>query len=104
MSYVVRQRTREIGTRIALGATERDILWLIMRQGAAIAISGTAIGLGVGIAATRSLNSMLFGVSPGDPTTMAASTLVLVGAVLTACYVPARRAAAVDPVETLAEQ
>ena len=104
MSYVVRQRTREIGTRIALGATQRNIVWLIMRQGTAIAVSGTAIGLLAGLAATKSLNSMLFGVSPGDPATMAAATLVLVAAVLAACYVPARRAAAVDPVQTLAEQ
>jgi predicted permease len=104
MSYVVRQRTREIGTRIALGATRVDIVWLIMRQGAVIAAGGAAIGLLAGVAAARSLGSILYGVTPADPATMAAATTVLVGAILAACYVPARRAAAVDPARTLAEQ
>jgi putative ABC transport system permease protein len=104
MSYVVRQRTREIGTRIALGATHMDIVWLIMRQGAGIAACGAGVGLLAGVAAARALESILFGVTPSDPTTMAAATAVLVGAILAACYVPARRAAAVDPARTLAEQ
>ena len=104
MSYVVRQRTREIGTRIALGATRTDIVWLIMRQGAVIAAGGAAAGLLAGVVATRSLASILYGVSSSDPATMAAATGVLVAAVLVACYLPARRAAAVDPARTLAEQ
>jgi putative ABC transport system permease protein len=104
MSYVVRQRTREIGTRIALGATRLDIVWLIMRQGAVIAACGAGLGLLAGLAAARALNSILFGVTPSDPVTMAGATAVLVGAILAACYVPARRAAAVDPARTLAEQ
>jgi putative ABC transport system permease protein len=104
MSYVVRQRTREIGTRIALGATRRNIVWLIMREGGTIALWGTVAGLLVGLAAARSLNSILFGVTPSDPVTMAAATLVLVAAIFAACYVPARRAAGVDPARTLAEQ
>ena len=104
MSYVVRQRTREIGTRIALGATRMNILWLIMRQGAVIAACGAGLGLLAGLAAAKALNSILFGVTPSDPTTMAGATAVLVGAILAACYVPARRAAAVDPARTLAEQ
>ena len=104
MSYVVRQRTREIGTRIALGATQRNIVWLIMRQGAVIAASGAGAGLLVGIVAARSLSSILYGVRPSDPMTMATATAVLVGAILAACYIPARRAAAVDPARTLAEQ
>lgn len=104
MSYVVRQRTREIGTRIALGATRVDILWLIMRQGAGIAAAGAGVGLLAGVAAAKSLSSILYGVTPADPTTMTAATVVLTGAILAACYIPARRAAAVDPARTLAEQ
>ncbi|HEX4681575.1 MAG TPA: ABC transporter permease [Gemmatimonadaceae bacterium] len=104
MSYVVRQRTREIGTRIALGATRIDIVWLVMREGVVIAASGALIGLAVGTAATGALRSILFEVSASDPLTLGAATLVLFGAVLAACYVPARRAASVDPARTLAEQ
>jgi len=103
MSYVVRQRTREIGTRIALGATRLDILWLVMRQGVAIAGFGTAIGLLGGLLATRSLGSILYGVSSSDPLTLAASAGVLLFAIMAACYLPARRAARVDPARTLAE-
>jgi putative ABC transport system permease protein len=104
MSYVVRQRTREIGTRIALGATQRSIIWLMMKQGAAIAMLGTAAGLSVGFLAVRSLSSILYGVSPSDPITMGGATFVLVTTILAACYAPARRAASVDPARTLAEQ
>ena len=104
MSYVVRQRTREIGTRIALGATQGSIVWLIMRQGAIIAGAGAGAGLLAGFLAARSLSSILYGVRPSDPATMAIATAVLVGAILAACYIPARRAAAVDPARTLAEQ
>jgi predicted permease len=104
MSYVVRQRTREIGTRVALGATRGDILWLIMRQGTAIAVAGAAIGFVIGAIAARSLTSMLYDVTPWDPVSLGGATLVLIAAVLLACYMPARRAAAVDPVRTLAEQ
>jgi putative ABC transport system permease protein len=104
MSYVVRQRTREIGTRIALGATQRNIVWLVMKQGAVIAGLGAAAGLSIGFVAVRSLGSILYGVSPSDPITMAGATAVLVATILAACYAPARRAAAVDPARTLAEQ
>jgi predicted permease len=104
MSYVVRQRTREIGMRVALGATRRDILWLIMRQGASIAFAGAVIGVGAGVLAARSLTSLLYDVAPWDPVSIVGSTVVLIAAVLAACYMPARRAAAVDPVRTLAEQ
>jgi putative ABC transport system permease protein len=103
MSYVVRQRTREIGTRVALGATRRDIIWLVMRQGAAIASIGTAVGLAAGVAASRSLAAILFGVSPSDPATLAVSAAVLIAATMMACYVPARRAARVDPARTLGD-
>ena len=104
MSYVVRLRTREIGTRVALGATRGDIVWLVLRQGAAIASIGTVLGLALSIVASRSLAAILFGVSPSDPATLAMSAAALTAATMGACYVPARRAARVDPARTLADQ
>jgi predicted permease len=104
MAYVVRQRTREIGTRVALGATRRNIIWLVMRQGASIAGIGVAIGLGAGLGAARFLESMLYGVSASDPATIAVAATVLVATMMAACYLPARRAALLDPARTLAEQ
>jgi putative ABC transport system permease protein len=104
MSYVVRQRTREIGTRVALGATRFDIIWLVMRQGAAIAAVGTALGIGAAAVANRSFSAILFGVSPSDPATLTLSAAVLIAATMAACYVPARRAARLDPARTLADQ
>ncbi|HJU88942.1 MAG TPA: ABC transporter permease [Gemmatimonadaceae bacterium] len=104
MSYAVKQRTRELGTRIALGATRRNIVWLVLRQGAIIAAIGTAIGVGVGLASTRLLSSILYGVSATDPLTLSAAVTLLVMTILAACYIPARRAAAVDPMRTLSEQ
>src|SRR5262249_30050773 len=104
MSYVVRQRTREIGTRIALGATGADITWLIMRQGATIGAAGAVVGLGAGLVATRSRGAVLYNVRAADPISMTAATAVLAIAIVAACYLPARRAASVDPIQTLAEQ
>ena len=104
MSYAVRQRTREIGTRIALGATRRNILWLVLQQGAVIAAVGTVVGLATGLATTRFLSSILYGVSGSDPLTLTGAVMVLVVTIMLACYFPARRAASVDPAKTLAEQ
>jgi predicted permease len=104
MAYVARQRTREIGTRVALGATPGHIVWLLMREGGAIAAAGTVVGLTVGLVATRSLSSILFGVTPSDPFTMGAAALVLSAAALAASYLPARRAARIDPARVLADQ
>ena len=104
MSYVVRQRTREIGTRVALGATGADIAWLVMRQGAAIAALGTVLGLAASLVASRSLAAILFGVSTSDPATLAVSAGALIAATVAACYGPARRAVRVDPARTLADQ
>jgi putative ABC transport system permease protein len=103
MSYVVRQRTREIGTRMAVGATRGSIARLVMKQGTVIAVAGIAAGLLIGLAAARSLGAVLYGVSPADPLTLFASTLVLAMTTLIACYIPARRASAVDPARTLAQ-
>jgi len=104
MSYVVRQRTREIGTRIALGAARNDIVWMVLRQGAVIAGIGTLAGFAVGLGAARALRSMLYGVQASDPLVLAGAALVLVVTALVACYLPAIRAARVDPARTLAEQ
>ena len=104
MSYAVRQRTREIGTRIALGATRGNILWLVLQQGAAIAAVGTVVGLATGLATTRFLSSILYGVKGTDPLTLTTAVVLLIVTIMLACYVPARRAASVDPAKTLAEQ
>ena len=104
MSYVVRQRMREIGTRMALGATPGGILWLVLGHGARIAIAGTLIGLATSFIAGRALRSLLFATSPTDPWILLAAAGVLFVTALAACYLPARRATRVDPVRTLAAQ
>jgi predicted permease len=104
MWYVVGQRAREIGTRIALGAGPRDITWLVLRQGAWIALVGIAAGLLGGLVAARALRSILYGVSTTDPLILASAGIVLMAVALAACYLPARRALAVDPARTLTEQ
>jgi putative ABC transport system permease protein len=103
MSYAVRQRAREIGTRLALGATGRAILWSIMREGLAMTAIGVALGLAIALAAAQSLNAILFGVKAADPPTLLVAAGTLAISTLAACYVPARRAARVDPARTLAE-
>jgi ABC-type antimicrobial peptide transport system permease subunit len=102
MSYMVRGRMREIGTRMALGATPGGILWLMLGHGARIAVAGAATGLVISFVAARALRSLLFGTSPWDPWVLLAASLVLFGTALLACYLPARRATRVDPVRTLA--
>jgi putative ABC transport system permease protein len=104
MSYAVRQRTREIGTRIALGATRQNIVWLVLQQGAVIAAIGTVVGLVTGLATTRFLSSILYGVKGSDPLTLSGAVVLLVITIMAACYIPARRAASVDPAKTLAYQ
>ena len=101
MSYVVRQRTREIGTRIALGAPRRGILWLVMRQGATIAAIGTGVGLLLGLAAGRLLRSMLFGISATDPVTLVVAVGSMALVALLAAAAPAWRASVTDPMIVL---
>jgi len=104
LTYSVTQRRTEIGIRMALGATREDILRLVLRRGSALAFTGAAIGLLSSIAASRLLSSMLFAVSPKDPETFFAVAVLLVSVALVACYVPARRAAKVEPMVALRYQ
>ena len=96
-SYLVAQRTREIGLRVALGAQRRDVLVLVMKEGAKFSLAGIAIGLLSAVFVTRSLASQLYGVSPLDPLTYLAVALVMAAVAFLACYVPTRRAMRVDP-------
>jgi hypothetical protein len=101
LSYVVAERTREIGLRMALGAQAKQVLRMVVRQGARVVGIGLVLGMVVALAATRSLGGLLFGVDPMDAATFVgmAAAMFLVG--LTASYVPARRAALVDPTVSL---
>jgi predicted permease len=101
LSYLVGLRTREIGVRMALGAQRLDVLRLVLRDGACMTMVGAAIGLVAALALTRLMASMLFGVRPTDPVTFAAVAVLLCGITLFACYIPARRAAKVDPMVAL---
>jgi predicted permease len=101
VSYVVNQGTREIGIRLALGATPRAILHLVIGRGMALAIPGVVIGLLGSLAFTRMMRGLLFGVSPIDPLTFVAIPLLLVLVALLASYIPARRATLVDPTVSL---
>jgi ABC-type antimicrobial peptide transport system permease subunit len=101
MAYLVNQGTREIGIRIALGATQRNILSLVVQQGMALALAGVAIGLIGAFLLTRLIRSLLFGVAATDPVTFVGIALLLGLVALLASYLPARRAARVDPLVAL---
>lgn len=101
VGYSVSQRTTEIGVRIALGAATRDVMSLVLREGAGIAAAGLLIGLPAAYATTRAFSSLFLGVEPLDVFTYAVSTAVLMGVAFTATYPPARRAARVDPIVAL---
>lgn len=101
LAFSVAQRTREIGIRIALGAQSRDVLRLILAQGLRLVTIGVALGVAVGAAVSRVLRSLLFGLSPLDPVAYVGVSLCLIVVALMATYLPARRAAAVDPMVAL---
>ena len=101
LAYVVSQRTREMGVRFALGAQRGDVVWLIMRQAGVLVVVGVAIGLGLAFASTRFIRSYLYGVSAHDVWTMAVVAAVLLLSAAVAAYLPARRAASVDPMQAL---
>jgi putative ABC transport system permease protein len=100
-AYAVSARTREIGTRLALGATPRGILAMILRQAASSAVIGSVLGIALAVAGGRLLRGLLFGVAPADGTTIAAACVALVALMLLAAAIPARRATKLDPVSAL---
>ena len=104
LAYAVSQRLREIGVRVALGATPGKILRQILSSGLSLAAIGLFIGLGAALALTRYLEALLYSVRPTDPAVFALAITTLLLVAMSACYVPARRAARVDPIVVLHEE
>jgi putative ABC transport system permease protein len=101
VSYGVAQQTHEFGVRMALGASQHDVLRQVMAQGLMMAMSGAALGLAASFALSRVLTSMLYEVHPTDPTTFVSTAILLTCVSLVACYIPASRATKVDPMVAL---
>jgi ABC-type antimicrobial peptide transport system permease subunit len=101
IAYVVSQRAHEIGIRMALGASRADVLWMVLRMGLRLIGIGLAVGLLASLALTRLIAAQLWGVSPHDPVTLTGVIAVLVLFGVAACYVPARKATALDPITAL---
>jgi putative ABC transport system permease protein len=101
MSYTVARRTHEIGIRMALGARPRDVLRLVVSQGMRVALLGIAVGVAAAMLLSRAMARLLFGIGAGDFATYAAIAALLAGVALLASYLPARRAARVDPLVAL---
>jgi ABC-type antimicrobial peptide transport system permease subunit len=101
MAYTVSRRTREIGIRIALGAARGHVLGMVVRQGMVLVVAGVVLGLTGALVVTRFAAAVMFGVSPTEPATFAAVTVLLLATAFLACYMPSRRAARVDPVVAL---
>ena len=101
MVYSVTERTREMGIRMALGAQAADVVKLIVREGSALALVGVGIGVAAALVLARFISGLLFKIDPADPLTFAGVSLVLIGAALVACWLPARRATRADPLIAL---
>jgi putative ABC transport system permease protein len=101
MSYLVGQRTREMGLRMALGAQSSDVLRLVLGHGLKLVFAGIVLGLAAALASARVIASLLFGVSATDPVTLAVVIATLSLVAMLACYIPARRAAKIDPMSAL---
>jgi ABC-type antimicrobial peptide transport system permease subunit len=101
VSYIVSQRTNEIGIRLALGAAPRGVAVMIVRQGGLVTLSGMMAGVGAALAGSRLIESLLYGVSPRDPVVFATTMLMLLSVALIACWLPARRAARVSPIQAM---
>jgi ABC-type antimicrobial peptide transport system permease subunit len=104
ISYLVSERTHEIGIRLALGAPRQSILRMVLRQGLRLALAGAAVGLACALMVSHLMAGLLYGVSPTDPLTFAGVAVLLIGVALLACYIPARRAIRVDPLVALRYQ
>jgi putative ABC transport system permease protein len=101
LSYSVTQRTHEIGIRMAIGARPRDVFTMILGHGMKLTLLGVVIGLGLAFAATRLMETMLFGVAPTDITTFSIISVLLISVAAVACYLPGRRATKVEPTISL---
>jgi ABC-type antimicrobial peptide transport system permease subunit len=101
ISYLIGERTHEIGIRMALGAQRKDVLTLVLGEGMKLVLVGAAIGIAAALGLSRLMAGMLYGVSATDPLTFAAVPIVLLGVAMLACYIPARRAIRVDQMTAL---
>jgi len=101
LAFLVGQRRSEIGLRLAIGASSSGVVWLFVREGIVLILIGVGVGLAGALAGGRWVAALLFGVTPADPATFAAAAVMLALTALCATYVPARRAARVDPTEAL---
>jgi ABC-type antimicrobial peptide transport system permease subunit len=101
MSYGIARRTNEFGVRMAMGANRGDVLWMVLREALWVAAVGVAIGIGLALASSSLVNSVLFGLKPTDPIAIGTATAVMIGVALFAGWLPARRATRIDPMIAL---